>query len=179
LDFGHQLDQVISHRFGVVLFVATHEPVRHLSGGIPVLTSFAVEHVQPCERVQDQACGWQSSRECLALPRNRTNQKRRPHQRQDDRPVPGVPTERDRPPRIPPISLHQRRRQGRPGVGVTVGHPQRDPPGVAADTAYTFGNELYLVDRQRGRQRLPMLDHIGRLAGGRQVDRDRPPLALP
>jgi hypothetical protein len=55
LDFGHQLDQVVPDRFGVALFVATHEPVRHTAGGIPVLASLAVEDVQPREWVQDQA----------------------------------------------------------------------------------------------------------------------------
>src|SRR6266567_1487839 len=80
-----------------VTFVTGHEPVRHLGRPIPVLASLEIRHIQPRVRVQNQPRRRQPSSHCLALPRNRTNQHRRPHQRQIDPPIPSIPPERHRP----------------------------------------------------------------------------------
>jgi hypothetical protein len=45
--------------------------------------------------------------------------------------------------------------------------------------ANPFDDQLNLVHRQRGRQRLPVLDHVGCLAGSWEIDRDRPAVTHP
>jgi hypothetical protein len=50
---------------------------------------------------------------------------------------------------------------------------------VASFTVHTFDDELYFIDRQRGSQRVPMFDHVGCFARGREIHGDRPTVADP
>src|SRR5262245_21091507 len=47
---------------------------------------------------------------------------------------------------------------------------------MATVATYALHDQLNLVNCERGRECLPILDHVGGLAGGRQIDRDRPPV---
>jgi hypothetical protein len=52
-------------------------------------------------------------------------------------------------------------------------------PAGPTTPADTFDDQLHLVHRQRRRERVPILDHVGGLAGRGEIDGDRPALALP